>query len=75
MSDTDDPFLPPMPPLMSPVKARDIARSCQGMADHLRAQGVEATTMRLLEQKSAWWMAYSIALSQIPPGAVKSEHE
>jgi hypothetical protein len=66
----DESFLPPSVPLMSAVKARDIARSCQGMANHLRAQGVESGTVRLLEQRSAWWMAYSIALSQIPPGRV-----
>src|SRR4029077_15153266 len=57
-----DPFLPPSVPLMSAVKARNIARSCQAMANHLRDQGVESGTVRLLEQRSAWWMAYSIAL-------------
>jgi hypothetical protein len=67
---SDDPFLPPSVPLMSAVKARNIARSCQAMANHLRDQGVESGTVRLLEQRSAWWMAYSIALSQIPPGKI-----
>ena len=65
---SDDPFLPPQPPLMSAVKARDIARSCAGMANYLREQG-DISTARILEQRSAWWMAYAIALSQIPPGA------
>jgi len=64
----------PSVPLMSPVKARDLARSCQGMADHLREQG-DAATARILAQRSQWWMAYAIALSQIPPGAVGPEWE
>jgi hypothetical protein len=65
---SDEPFLPPQPPLMSAAKARDIARSCAGMSNYLREQG-DIGTARLLEQRSAWWMAYAIALSQIPPGA------
>jgi hypothetical protein len=65
---SDDPFLPPPVPLMSAVKARDLARECQGMANHLRERG-DPTAARILEQRSAWWMAYAIALSQIPPGA------
>jgi hypothetical protein len=64
---SDDPFLPPPVPLMSAVKARDLARKCQGMANHLREMG-ETGVATTLERRSAWWMAYSIALSQIPPG-------
>jgi hypothetical protein len=64
-----DDFLPPPIRLMSAVKARNIARSCQGMANHLRDQGAIGEA-NILERRSAWWMAYSIALSQIPPGAV-----
>jgi len=71
---SDEPFLPPPVPLMSAVKARNLARECQGMANHLREQG-DTGTARILEQRSAWWMAYAIALSQIPPGAVKPEWE
>lgn len=70
---SDGPFLPPSVPLMSAVKARNLARDCQGMANHLRAQGVESGTVRLLEQRSAWWLNYAIALSQIPPGAIEPE--
>ena len=66
---SDDPFLPPQPPLMSAVKARDIARSCAGMANYLREHG-ETGTARILDQRSASWMTYAIALSQIPPGAI-----
>jgi hypothetical protein len=72
---SDDPresFLPPPVPLMSAKRARDLARECQGMANHLREQG-DVGTARFLEQRSAWWMAYAIALSQIPPGATDDE--
>lgn len=64
---SDDPFLPPSVPLMSAVKARDLARSCRAMANHLRENG-DGGTARILDERSAWWMAYSIALSQTPPG-------
>lgn len=66
---SDEPFLPPSVPLMSAVKARNLARDCQGMANYLREQG-ETGAAVMLERRSAWWMAYAIALSQIPPGAV-----
>lgn len=67
--DDDAPFLPPQPPLMSAVKARNLARSYTAFADHLRSEG-DLGGARLNEQHSAWWMAYAIALSQIPPGVV-----
>lgn len=67
---SDEPFLPPSVPLMSAVKARDLARECQGMANHLRERGVDRDVAIILERRSAWWMSYAnrIALSQIPPG-------
>lgn len=68
---SDEPFQPPSVPLMSAIKARDLARECMGMANHLRDRG-DAGTARILERRSAWWMAYSLALSQIPPGAIDS---
>jgi hypothetical protein len=69
---SDEPFLPPPVPLMSAVKARNIARSCQGMANHLRDQGATGEA-NILERRSTWWMAYSIALSQIPPGRIDDD--
>ena len=66
---SDESFLPPSVPLMSAVKARDLARKCQGMANHLRDQGAIGEA-NILERRSAWWMAYSLALSQIPPGRI-----
>jgi len=65
-----DLILPPPVPLMSAVRARDLARSCKGMADYLREQG-DTSAARILDQRSAWWLAYAVALSQIPPGAVE----
>jgi len=65
-------YLPPAVPLMSAVKARNLARDCQGMANYLREQGATGEA-NILERRSAWWMAYAIALSQIPPGATDPE--
>jgi hypothetical protein len=65
---SDENFPTPAVPLMSAVKARNLARECQGMANHLREVG-ETGVAAMLERRSAWWMAYAIALSQIPPGA------
>jgi hypothetical protein len=69
---SDEPFLPPPVPLMSAVKARNLSRACQGMAIHLREAG-DTSTARFLEQRAAWWLAYSISLSQIPPGAFEDD--
>ena len=69
---SDEHFLPPPVPLMSAVKARNIARSCAGMATWLRDQGATGEA-NILERRSAWWMAYSISLSQTPPGATDTE--
>ena len=64
-----DKFLPPPVPLMSAVKARNLARECQGMANYLREQG-EIGAAVVLERRSIWWLSYSIALSQTPPGRI-----
>ena len=57
---------------MSAVKARDAARGYKGLADHLRDAGAVAEANRL-ERQSQWWLAYAVALSQIPPGAIDPE--
>ncbi len=69
---SDEPFLPPQPALMSAVKARNLARSYKAFADHLREFG-DIGGARLAEQQSGWWLAYSIALAQTPPGAIDGE--
>jgi hypothetical protein len=63
-----DQFGVPPTPLMSAVKARNLARSYKAFADHIAEQG-DAAGARHAERQSQWWMAYAIALSQIPPGA------
>jgi len=60
---SDEPFHVPMPPMMSPEKARDIARLHKGFADQLRDFGQTAEAARA-ERQSQWWMTYSIALAQ-----------
>jgi hypothetical protein len=65
---SDHPFtLPETPPLMSATTARDLARSYKGFADHIRAMG-DISGANHAERQSSWFMAYAIALSQIPPG-------
>ena len=59
----------PQPPLMSPVRARDLSRLCMGFSQELRRLGLTAEANRA-ERDSQWWLNYAIALSQIPPGAV-----
>jgi hypothetical protein len=62
-----DEFMPPqLPPLMSAAKARDLARAYKGWAAYLAEQGVTAEARRA-ERDSSWWMAYAIALAQMPP--------
>jgi hypothetical protein len=53
---------------MSPTKARDLGRSYKGFADHLRELG-DTAGANYADRQSAWWLAYALALSQIPPGA------
>ena len=57
--------LPPIP-LMTPERARDVARSYKALADHLRDLGVIADATRA-ERQSQWWLNYSIALAVKPP--------
>jgi hypothetical protein len=70
---SDEPFLPMQPQLMSAVRARNLARHYKGFANALRAEGftVEANQA---ERDSNWWLAYALALSQIPPGRVDDSH-
>jgi hypothetical protein len=64
---SDDPFmLPETPPLVTAKQARDTARIFKGLAEHMESIGARGEATRA-ERQSAWWMAYAIALSQIPP--------
>lgn len=64
--------LPPPVPLMSAVRARNLARSYKAFADHLRELGHGAGASQA-ERDAQWWLAYSIALTQVPPGAIEPE--
>jgi hypothetical protein len=66
---SDEAFLPPQPPLMSAVKARNIARSYKALADQFEEAG-DRLRATLAMRDSQWWMAYAISLSQTPPGAI-----
>jgi len=61
----------PPKPLMGPAKARDIARDFKAWSEHLHELGLTAEASRA-ERDSQWWLIYSIALSQIPPGRVET---
>jgi hypothetical protein len=66
---SDNPFLlPETPPLVTATQARDTARIFKGLAEHMENIGARGEATRA-ERQSAWWMAYAIALSQIPPEA------
>jgi hypothetical protein len=59
---TDEPFLLPPIPLMTPAKARDVARLYKAQADHLAEFGLQREAA-LAMRDSQWWRAYSIALA------------
>jgi hypothetical protein len=66
---SDEPFLPMQPALMSPLRARNLARYYKGFATALRADGY-TTEANQAERDAHWWLNYALALSQIPPGAI-----
>jgi hypothetical protein len=61
---SDEPFVPPQPPLMNAARARDIARAYKWLADNLEDVPAEA---RRAERQSWWWLAFATALAQMPP--------
>jgi hypothetical protein len=64
---SDEPFLLPPIPLMTPAKARDAARLYKAMSDHLTELGL-ARQATVALRDSQWWMTYSIALAQTKDG-------
>ena len=50
---SDEPFLPMQPSLMSPLRARNLARYYKGFATALRADGYTAEANQA-ERDSAW---------------------
>ena len=65
----DDDTLLPQPPLVSAVRARNIARLYRGLADGLRREAMTREA-NAAERDSQWWLTYALSLSQTPPGAV-----
>jgi hypothetical protein len=63
---SDNPFLPETPLRVTATQARDAARIFKGLAEHMENIGARGEATRA-ERLSAWWMAYAIALSRIPP--------
>lgn len=57
------PFFPPLPPMMSPANARDIARTLKGAAHRLAELGAVAEA-RQAERQSEWWLAYALVLDR-----------
>ncbi len=62
---SDDTFMLPTPPLMTPEKAMETARGYKALADHMSNIGSLGEAGRL-ERSSQWWMTCSIALAQMP---------
>jgi len=57
------PYTPPSKPLMTPERARDLARSYKALAEQLAEAGDNAESRRM-ERDAQWWLTYSIALAQ-----------
>jgi hypothetical protein len=69
---SDEQFLPDQPALMSPIKARNIARSLKYLAEQYADARMPRQATRTM-QDSQWWMTYALSLSQTPPGAIDKE--
>jgi hypothetical protein len=65
MSDYEGFGLTPVP-LMTPERARLVARGYKALADQLAQNGIPSEAARA-ERQSQWWLTYSIALA-VKPG-------
>lgn len=63
---SDFPF--PHSPRVTAEQARDTARAWKAMADHLSSLPYVAGARNAMRE-SERWMAYSVALAQVPPPA------
>lgn len=61
---SDDRFTLPQAPLMTPERARDVARNYKALAENLTELGA-AREAALAMRDSQWWLTYAIALTQI----------
>lgn len=60
---SDEPFTLPPTPMMTPAKARDVARAYKAWSDQLAEMGLPREAGRAARD-SQWWMTYAIALAQ-----------
>jgi hypothetical protein len=63
---SDQQFVLPPVPLMTPERARDVGSAYKALASQLTEAGVIGDAARL-ERTSQWWLTYSIALAQTLP--------
>lgn len=68
---SDEPFTIPPVPMMTPEKARDIARAYQGLAEQLREIDAPLRQIQSEERRSQWWLTYAITLAQTNGGGGK----
>jgi hypothetical protein len=66
---SDETFATPPVPLMSALKARNIARSYEALAEQLEDAEMreQAATMG---RRAKWWLAYSAVLAKVPPDRI-----
>jgi hypothetical protein len=67
---SDDPFIIPPVPLMTPDRARDVGRAYKALADQLNEAGL-ARQAAVALRDSNWWLTYAITLAQTAPGGSK----
>jgi hypothetical protein len=67
---SDEPFIIPPVPLMTPGRARDVARAYKALADQLNEAGLARQSAAALRD-SNWWLTYAITLAQTAPDEPK----
>jgi hypothetical protein len=59
-----DPLPPSSIPLVTPTKARDIARSLKSLADEYTKIGMHRDEANCMMRGSEWWLAYAVTLER-----------
>jgi hypothetical protein len=54
--------MPPSIPLVTPTKARDIARSLKSLADDYTEIGMHHDEANCMMRGSEWWLAYAMTM-------------
>lgn len=68
MSDKPQFTTPPIP-LMSALKARNLALSYEAIAEQLEDAEMPEQAAAM-GRRAQWWLAYATALKTLPPGAI-----